>query len=162
MKKGEPIGDAWLLLHQTYDSLIKCEEDQAAKFFGLPIQQYLVLRVVKCASPPVTSTVVSNWLDRSNNSISSIVSRMEKTGLLKRVTYLEDRRSTILAITLKGEEMYRKTYSSAEVLPSIILSVLSEKELNSLVKLLSKIRENTFEIRRIKDKVIDIDTVISR
>jgi len=160
MLKGEPVGDAWQLLHVTYDSLVKCEEEKLAKYFELPLQQYLVLRVLKYAPAPVTATVVSSWLDRNHVSISAIVNRMEKAGLLKRVDNLKDRRSAILVITPKGEKIFRKTYISAEALPSKVLSVLSEEELNTLIKLLSKIREHTFEIREIKDKVIDIDTAV--
>lgn len=158
--KGEPVSDAWLLLHQTHDSLIKCEENQLAKYCELSLQQYLVLRVLTYAPAPVTSKVVAEWLDRNHNSISSIVSRMEKAGLLRKLKNLKDRRSVILVITPKGKEEYRKTHIPAEALPQEVLSVLSEKELNSLIRLLYKIRENTFEIRSIKDKVIDIDITV--
>jgi DNA-binding MarR family transcriptional regulator len=156
MLKGEPIGDSWLLLHQTYDSLIKCEEDTFYKF-GLPLQQYLVLRVLKYAPKPVTLTVVANWLDRNHNSISLIVDRMGRAGFLKRVKDLKDRRSIRLVITPKGDELYRQLERPADELPKKVLSVLSQKELITLIRLLQKIRENTFEVRNIKDKVININ-----
>jgi len=85
---------------------------------------------------------------------------MEKAGLLKRVNNLKDRRSAILVITPKGESLYRKMFISAEELPKKVLSVLSEKEMKTLLKLLFKIRENTFEFRNIKDKVIDVKLTI--
>jgi len=161
LTQREPVGDAWLMLHQTYDSIIKCEESTLAEF-SLPVQQYLVLRVIKYAPDPVNSVVVSNWLDRNHNSISSIVDRMEKAGYLKRVKNVNDRRSAILIITPKGETLYRKTCKTAEELPKKVLSVLTEKELKSLLRLLHKIRENTFEIRHIKDKVSNVTLTISK
>ena len=122
IQRGEPVGDAWILLHQTYDSLIKCEENQLAKDCNLSLQQYLVLRVLTYAPAPVTSKVVSSWLDRNHNSISSIVSRMEKAGLLNKVKDSKDRRSVILIITPKGEEEYRKTRIPAEAFPREVLA----------------------------------------
>jgi len=155
--RNEPVADAWFLLHQTYESVAKCEENALADI-GLSLQQYLVLRVLKHAPEPVTLTVVSNWLDRNHNTISSIVNRMEKAGLLKRAKNPEDGRSSILVITPKGEKAFRNTYNLAEALPHEVLSVLSIKELNCLNEQLLKVRENTFKIRQIVDKVIDVDT----
>jgi len=53
MSQVEPVGDTWLMLHQTYDSLVKCEESALAEY-NVPLQQYLVLRVIKYAPDPVT------------------------------------------------------------------------------------------------------------
>ena len=36
IRKGDPAGDAWLLFHQTYDSIIRCEEVTFAKVGMLP------------------------------------------------------------------------------------------------------------------------------
>ncbi len=156
IRKGDPIGDAWLLLHHTYNSIMKCSEEKFSKVDMLP-QQYLVLRAIRYINGTVTPTVVANFLDRKPHSISLIVDRMEKGGLVKRVKDLEDRRVVRLIITPEGNKRYEQVDEPANELPKEILSVLTQEELSTLTKLLEKVRERTFELRNIKDQVIDID-----
>lgn len=154
--KGDPIGDAWLLLHQTHDSVIKCEEETFTNVDMSP-QQYQVLRAMKYINGTITPTVVANFLDRKPNSITLITDRMEKSGLVKRIRDLEDRRAVRLIVTTEGDKRYEQAGEPANKLPRAILSVLTQEELSTLTRLLQNIRERTFELRNIKDKVIDID-----
>lgn len=155
IEKGHPLDDAWILIHLTYDSIIKCEESTFSKT-GLPFQQYAVLRAIKYIPNTATTTAVANWLDRNPNSISMIIDRMKRDGLVKRKRDLKDRRASRLIITPKGEDLYKKATKPARELPHKMLSVLSRKELLTLTSLLEKVREETFEIRNIKDKVINV------
>jgi DNA-binding MarR family transcriptional regulator len=107
----------------------------------------------------VTPTAIANWLDRNPNSITLIIDRMEKGGLVKRVRDLEDRRAVRLIITPKGEEMYAQAGILAYKLSREILSALTEEELSTFLGIMQKIREKTFEFRNIKDKVINVSII---
>jgi len=158
VEKGYPVDDAWQILHRAYDSILKCEEDTFSKA-GIPPQQYQVLRAIKYFPEEVTATSIANFLDRNHTSISLIINRMEKDGLVERKINLEDRRSTKLVITPKGEKKYKKAIKPAKDLPYRILSVLSEEELLALTGILGKVAEKTYEIRDIKDKVIQVKPI---
>jgi DNA-binding MarR family transcriptional regulator len=153
--RGDPIDDTWATFHMTYQSVGKCADDTFAKI-GLSHQQFQVLRAIKEIPGTVTLTAVANWLDRNPNSITLIIDRMGKGGLVKRVRDLEDRRAVRLVITPKGKKIYEQVDTPANGLPGKILSVLTEEELLTFVGLLQKIREKTFELRHIKDKVSNV------
>ena len=122
-----PFMMAWLLLHQTYNLVLKCEDQVFAKH-GLTTEQHAVLLAIKYIDDPVTPTDVARWLDRNTNSISLIVERMVKAGLVRRIRDLRDRRSVRLVITSNGKEILDRATVAGWELVQEILSRLSEEE----------------------------------
>ncbi len=139
-----PSMRAWLLLHQTYNMVLKCE-DQVFGKHGLTTEQHAVLLAIKYIDDPVTPTDVARWLDRNSNSISLIVERMVKTGLVRRVRDLRDRRSVRLVITSNGKEILDRATVAGWELVQEVLSRLSEEEMHTLIRLLETVREKSFE-----------------
>ena len=74
----------WRMVYQTYTRFKNCF-DQILKEQGLSMEQYLVLVTIKYHDPPTRITDVAHWVERSTNSVSMIVDRMVKAGLLRRV-----------------------------------------------------------------------------
>lgn len=151
----EPIEDTWLTFHQTYDSITKCKDDVFTTV-GLPYQQFIVIGAIKHIGDRATPTNIANWLDRNRNTITLIIDRMEKDGLVKRVRDLKDRRRLRLVITTKGEEKRKGALKPAREISEKLLSVLSPEELSTFATLLRRVREATFEYRNIKDQVINM------
>ncbi len=147
---GNPILGAWALYRQTYNSITRCEEALFAKL-GLTPQQYMVLLAIKYIHGPVTPTDVANWLDRNTNSITLIVDRMEKDGLVTRVRDLPDRRALRLVITPKGKEAFDRATGPGWELIQEIMSCFSEEELKTFIRLLGKMRGKTFEYLNIRE-----------
>jgi DNA-binding MarR family transcriptional regulator len=56
----------------------------------------------------VTQTDIANWLDRDTTSITLIIDRMSKEGLVERIRDLKDRRAVRVIITPKGEEIFQQ------------------------------------------------------
>jgi len=133
----------WMLCHQTYDSVFKCEEAVFARE-GLTTQQHAVLMAIKYIDKPVTVSDVAHWLDRNPNGISTIVDRMEKDRLVKRVRDLRDRRSVRLTMTRKGKEILEQATMSGWELVEEIMSCLSDEDLCTLNGMLEKMREKAF------------------
>ena len=50
----------WLLLHQTYNMVVKCE-DQVFGKHGLSTEQHAVLLAIKYIDDPVMPTDVAQW-----------------------------------------------------------------------------------------------------
>jgi DNA-binding MarR family transcriptional regulator len=123
---------------------MKCENKVLGKF-GLTAEQHSVLLAVRYIEDPVTPTEVSRWLDRNRNSVSLIVDRMVKAGLIDRIRDLRDRRSVRLTITDKGKEALDMSMVAGWKLVQEILSQLSEEELRDLITFLEKVREASFE-----------------
>ena len=134
----------WLLCHQTYDSVYKCEESVFTTF-GLSTQKHAVMMALKYIEGPVTISELAHWLDRKQNGISTLVERMVKDGLISRKRDLPDRRAVRLVMTKKGKDLMEQSTFSGWKLVQEILSGLSDEELRTLNNILGKMRENAFE-----------------
>lgn len=133
----------WLLLHQTYNLVSKCEDIVFSKH-GITTEQHAVLMAIKYIEDPVRPTEVARWLDRNPNSISLIIDRMIKINLVKRTRDLPDRRSVRLEITGHGQKILDKASVSGWELTREILSELSDEELQTLTNLLERVRGKSF------------------
>jgi len=157
----DPIQGAWSLLQLTTDSTVKCAESAFSKVKLTP-QQFSVLAAIRNIGDPVLPTDVAKWLDRNTNTITLIIDRMEKDSLVERIRDLKDRRALRLVVTPKGQKLYDQAVKPSRELPKAILSVLTEEELKSLIQILEKIRQKTFEYRKIEDKVADEESMKER
>jgi DNA-binding MarR family transcriptional regulator len=147
----EAAGKVAHTLHLVNASFIRLEDNLHRKI-GVTPQQFGVLSVLKSAPPPVTPKDVSEQLDRKSNSITLIVDRMEKGGLICRVRDLNDRRSLRLQITKKGEEAFKVGSDPHHKLYREIMSCLNREEQQALLQTLDKILARTLEMRRSKTK----------
>ena len=135
---------AWTLLRQAYNLILKCE-DRVFSEYGLTTEQHAVLMVIKHISPPVRITDVALWLDRSVNSVSMIVDRMVKAGLVRRVRDRKDRRTVFLTITSKAEKAFVPATAAGWGLIQEILSPLSDEDRLTLIKLLEALRDKAYD-----------------
>ena len=108
---------------------------------------------IKDIPDPVLQKAVADWLDRNHNSISLILDRMVRDGLIERARDLDDRRAVRLVISPKGEKIYQQGRHLVSGLVSEIMSDLSDKEIRTFIRILEKIQDKTFLIRSLKDKV---------
>jgi DNA-binding MarR family transcriptional regulator len=143
-KFEDPYKGAWILLRQTYNLILKCE-DKVFSEYGLTTEQHAVLMVVKHISGPVRITDIARWLDRSVNSVSMIVDRMVKAGLVRRVRDRKDRRTVFVTITNKAEKAYVPASVAGWELIQEILSPLSDEDRLTLIRLLETLRDKTYD-----------------
>ena len=139
-----PLLKTWLLIHQTYNLVLRCEDAVFAKE-GLTTEHHSVLMAIKFIGSQATVTDVARWLDRKANTISLLADRMEKRGLLRRARDLRDRRLVRLVMTTEGEEVFERATIAGWELVQQMLSSLSEKEQLVLSDLLEVVRQRAFE-----------------
>lgn len=73
----------------------------------------------------------------TNQSMSQILAKMDKTGIIKRIPDKEDGRKVLVSLTPFGKKMVEQTrYERDEWLREIIERTLSEREKERLLKLL--------------------------
>jgi DNA-binding MarR family transcriptional regulator len=135
---------AWLLLRQVPNLVSRCE-DQVFSKHGLTTERHAVLMVIKHIHGPVRPTDVARWLDLSVNSVSMIIDRMVRAGLVKRTRDRKDRRTVFLAATDKAEKAYALASVAGWELIQEILTPLSDKDKRSLIKLLETLRDKTYD-----------------
>jgi DNA-binding MarR family transcriptional regulator len=132
----------WFLIHRDY-ALLKGCEDQLYGEKGLTTEQYAVLAAIKYLGDPVRITDVARWMGRRTNSVSMIIDRMVKAGLVRRVRDRSDRRTVHLIITSKGENRLEPaTRAGWEFIQKIVLP-LSDEDRHTAARLLEMIRYET-------------------
>jgi len=135
---------AWILLRQAYNLIFRCE-DRVFSEYDLTTEQHTVLMAIKNISGPVRITDIARWLDRSVNSVSMIIDRMVKAGLVKRTRDRKDRRTVFVTLTNKAEDAYFPATTAGWELVQEILSPLSNEDKRTLIRLLETIRDRTYD-----------------
>ena len=135
---------AWVLLRQVPNLVARCE-DQVFSKHGLTTERHAVLMSIRQIDGPVRPTDVARWLDLSVNSVSMIIDRMVKAGLVKRTRDRKDRRTVFLTATEKAEKAYMKASAAGWELIQEILKPLSDKDKRTLIKLLEILRDKTYD-----------------
>jgi DNA-binding MarR family transcriptional regulator len=103
------------------------------------MMQAAVLVFVKNSKEPVIPAHISRWLFREPHTISQLLMRMEKQGLVKRTRDLEKKNWVRITLTEKGEAAYKHQTEMRVI--SKILSILSPEECNKLGASLKKLRD---------------------
>lgn len=138
----------WVIFHEAYDLMTKYEEDILKKA-GITREQFLVLGMIKLidevADKPVIMARLASGLNRQPNSVTAIIDRMEKNGLIQKLRNLPDRRAINLLLTPKGDETFRIGLKLGKRLIRAIFSVYTEEEMQILIALLKKLKAKVNE-----------------
>jgi len=146
---------SWRQLYQTYTLLKQCE-DGIFEEYGLTTEQYAVLVSISYVGQPARITDIARWLERSTNSISMIVDRMVKAGLVRRARDKGDRRVVYVSKTSKAESLFKPaTVASFESVRKI-LSVLPNGDKLTLLDSLGKVK---YEVLKCLNPGVDIEAV---
>jgi len=135
---------AWLLLRQAHNLVMKCE-DQVFYKNGLTTEQHAVLMAIENINGPVRITDIARWLDRSVNSVSMIIDRMVKAGLVRRARDRKDRRTVFVTMNSNVEKTYVLASAAGWELIQEILSPLSNEDKLTLIRLLETLRDKTYD-----------------
>jgi DNA-binding MarR family transcriptional regulator len=133
----------WALFRQTRDAMVKARDRELEKH-GTSSIQAAVLFTVQDIGPEATPAEISRRLVREPHSISGLLSRMEKQGLIKRVKDLPKRNMVRITLTTKGKELYE--YSKQRATMHEIMSEISGEEKKVLQDYLQRLRDKALKL----------------
>jgi len=140
----------WWLLFQVRQLMFKVRQKELSKY-GISHVEAAVLHIIQAIGNTVTPAEISRWVLREPHTISELLSRMEKKGLVRKVKDLDRRNLVRVMLTDKGHEAY---YQSAErESTQNIMSALSEEERQQLGSCLWKLRAKALKELGIGNKV---------
>jgi len=119
--------------------------DQLFRKYNISTEQYEVLVSIKYLSDRVNITDIASWLRRSTNSVSMIVDRMVKAGLVRRIRDKSDRRVVYVVITSKGENILELASPACWETIKEILSPLSYEDRRTFVSLFEMVNYKALE-----------------
>ncbi len=128
----------WLLLRRVGDALMLCQDSIFGKY-ELTTEQWGVLTAIK-ARGPLRPSDLSRILERTPNSMSMLVDRMVKAGLVKRTRDRKDRRVVTVSMTTRGETAVEPAVIAGWEFIHEILSPLSQDDQRALASLLETIK----------------------
>jgi DNA-binding MarR family transcriptional regulator len=125
----------FVLFDQTRDTLIHAVELEL-KQSETSFAQCHILYVLAQKKNGMTQGDLSKWLLRNLNTVSTLINKMEKEGLVKKTKNKEDGK-VYITLTQKGSEAWDEVSERAIFLT---FSALSEKEKEQFKVLLEKLR----------------------
>lgn len=126
-------------------NLLDNHHENFFKKFGLTLQQYNVLRILRGQFPnPCTVNLIRDrMLDRMSDA-SRIVERLRKAGFVERVQSAKDRRAVDVLITRKGLNSLAQIDKYEDEMQRPV-DLLNEKDAKQLSELLQKILDKMTE-----------------
>jgi len=128
----------WLLLRRVGDSLMRCQDLLFSKS-GLTTEQWGVLTAIK-ARGPLRPSDLSRILERTPNSMSMLIDRMVRAGLVRRTRDRKDRRVVTVSFASKGEKAVQPAIIAGWEFIHEILSSLSLNDQRNLANLLETVK----------------------
>jgi MarR family 2-MHQ and catechol resistance regulon transcriptional repressor len=106
--------------------------------YGINTENFMVLELLYSKGPhPVQK--ISDRLSIPSGSITYVVDKLEKKGLVERKPNPEDRRASNVVLTEKGKELFDEIFPKHVETISRNLSFISKDEKEQLIGLLKRI-----------------------
>jgi DNA-binding MarR family transcriptional regulator len=109
------------------------------KDLGLTPAEFHLLLLVSELGGTATPGEIAQWMMRKRPTISGLLNRMEKNGLVLRKAFKGNKKLKKVTITKKGQEALDLLTSEKDIL-NVIMRSLSEMEYKQLWTLLEKLR----------------------
>ena len=132
----------WVLLHQTKDAMHHNREKELA-LYGLSPIMAATLFIIQAIGEKPTPAEIARWLFRQPHSVTGLLNRMVKEGLITKTKDLDKKNLVRISITEKGKIAYEQSRNHESI--RRILSVLSREEQEQLRSTLGKLRKKALE-----------------
>lgn len=130
--RTEELSLIWLLFRLT--AIIARIRQRELRKLGISSPEAAVITSVKESHSAVTAADLVRWLVKKPNTVSSLLDRMEKRGLVKRCHDLERKNYARVILTEKGEQLYVQLSQREWI--SHILSEFPDSQYSQLQSLL--------------------------
>jgi DNA-binding MarR family transcriptional regulator len=141
-KKNDPDVNLYILLDQT-DGIVTSAVELEIKHLKMTQPQVRVLTMLSRQDKPATLEELANWTLKEFNSVSTLINRMEKKGLVKKTKVNGDLK-TYVSLTEKGSDLYHKQVTERSI--HLIFDKLSSQEKKQLDSIMKKLRDTTRDL----------------
>ena len=121
--------ELWVLLAHTREAMFNSRKKELRKYNINP-RESAVLHIVQTLGDRAIPTEIARWLLRKPHSISELLNRMEKRGLIKKTRDVNRRNVIIVSLTEKGQGVYHQSLKRKSM--HKIMSSLSNEESQQL------------------------------
>jgi DNA-binding MarR family transcriptional regulator len=129
---------------QTMTAVLDRARNLELATIGLNMPQALVLYCLKVSKDPMTPMKLARMMHKQPHTVSALVHRMERQGLITTKHNLERKNLVRVSLTKKGEQAI-KGWVTATTVPDIMGS-LSKKEADALYKATQKLHNGGLKL----------------
>jgi DNA-binding MarR family transcriptional regulator len=142
-KVADPDYDLWLLLARTHYRVKQARTRELHKY-GISPEQAGILYYVSASGNHAMPTEIARWMMREPQTITSIIDRMLKKGLLHKTADKERRNVVRISLTEKGKRAFEFT-DKRESFHKVMGGLSAEKR-RLLHEVLTEMRETAKSI----------------
>lgn len=151
--------DLWILLSRVYHLIAMLRKLELSNYDILPVQSY-ILFIIKALGNETTPSDISEYVYQQRSSISDILNRMVKEGLIRKTNKTGGKKRVIVTLTAKGEKAL--TLSMNREFLHKVISSLTEGKKQQLESALEILRDNAVNELSITQKTIMRPSQISK
>jgi len=141
-KRNDTDINLYILLHQL-STLMTNAVDTEIRHLRITQPQVTVLTMLSRQERPVTLDELANWCLKEFSSIFTLINRMEKKGLVKKIKK-NDGAKTYVAMSKKGSLLYHQMVTEKSI--HLIFDKLTKDEKTQLENIMKKLRANTRDL----------------
>lgn len=139
----------WGLLGQTADVMLRARQKELYRY-GVSAIEAGTLWVIQVIGEKATPAQITRWLLREPHTVTELLNRMVKKGLVTKTKDLERRNLIRVSITEKGRQAYEQSTKRKSI--HKMISSLSEEERQRLMASLKKLRNRALKELRVEHK----------
>ena len=139
----DPYWQAWAMLVQTRHRLHETLK-KAMEPLGISPRQAAVLIIIEGIDDPATPAQISRWLNRERPSVSVLLERMRRKGLIDKTKDLDRKNLVRVTLTEKGKETIDSLMKTKIV--GQIFSTISEEQLQQLMSYLAILSDRAHDL----------------
>ncbi len=132
-----------VMLEQAQAAFFSSREKELAQYNISPMK-VAVLQIVQKIGKAATPAEISRWLVRRSHTVSGLLDRMEKDGLISKSKSLPKKNLVRVTLTEKGKKALRQ--SQKRETEKKIFTSMSQKDRTQLYSLLEKIRNKGLKL----------------
>jgi DNA-binding MarR family transcriptional regulator len=151
--------DIWILLSRVYHLIAKLRNLELSKYNILPVQSY-ILFIIKALGNETTPSEISGYVYQQRSSVSDILNRMVKQGLIVKTSKQGGKQRVIVTLTEKGEKAL--DLSENRLFLHKVMSSLTTEQKRQLEAALEILRDSAINELSVTQKTIMRPSQISK
>ncbi|MBU3171177.1 MarR family winged helix-turn-helix transcriptional regulator [Clostridium estertheticum] len=124
---------------------LKNKLDKALKEFDITAAQFSVIIQIHSSDHPITAAEIAQNLGSDRPTISGVIHRLEKKGIVLKIDNPDDKRSSYLEIYKESNKLIDKIKVTSDELTINIFSIYSKEETKLFTEMIFKLIEGTEE-----------------
>jgi MarR family transcriptional regulator for hemolysin len=129
--------EEWRRLYEAF-ALLRKETDRALAPLTITVAQAYLLAVLDVVGRPLPVTELARAMLQESPSVTRLIDRMSRRGLVRRLPDSTDRRRSLVAATERGKRIFEQLRRPAKETSDEAFGVLSPRERSTFKRLLLK------------------------